>query len=363
MTIKTSVPIALAVLILLVGTFALYSCVSSSNRGSGSQQQPESEESWRGAGGGFREWGATGEYIFGVSIKPIRLDTWKWEGGLLKRQKSVEASFVKDAGAISWLTSGRLLFCPNDYNLHPIVIMDVEKERVLQEWNLGKYWYCSIIGTSRNGEYAAVGVFQNTGPRDYNHPRVRIGLISPKVENITWLPTLIGKHRGYDNIESIVPSDDGRYVAVAGWNNGAVVVDVANKKILWEIRPKEAVALKDIVFSLDNKVVYTGGGEGCVYGMDVPTGKILSRWFATETGKSIYGHRISTVAVSPDGNLVAVGTGPEGLVYIWESKTGKKVKVLDHGGSTILILSFSPDSKTLATFAAGKIKTWSLSSF
>ena len=69
---------------------------------------------------------------------------------------------------------------------------------------------------------------------------------------------------------------------------------------------------------------------------------------------------ISKVAASPDGRFVAAGTGPMGLVYLWSAQSGKRLKVFGHGGSTILILSFSPDSKALASVASGMIKVWRL---
>ena len=111
-----------------------------------------------------------------------------------------------------------------------------------------------------------------------------------------------------------------------------------------------------VTFSADSQVVYSGGGEGCVYGLDVRTGKEVSRWFATTSGKSEYGHRISDIAASPDGKYVAAGTGPEGLIWVFSTVDGKVLKVLNHGGSTVALVHFSPDSKALASFVPGSLK-------
>ena len=85
---------------------------------------------------------------------------------------------------------------------------------------------------------------------------------------------------------------------------------------------------------------------------------IVNSWYATGSGRSEYGHRISALAVSPDGLWIAAGTGPEGLVFIVSSRNGKLVKILNHGLSTVELVSFSPDSKALATFVPGTLKMW-----
>jgi len=114
----------------------------------------------------------------------------------------------------------------------------------------------------------------------------------------------------------------------------------------------------DLAFAPDGKLVYAGGTEGCVHVMEAATGRVRDHWFATPTGKEEYGHRISTVNVSPDGRFAAAGTGPEGLVFLFSTAKGDLLRVLPHGGSTILAASFSPDSSRLATLAAGRLKIW-----
>ena len=94
--------------------------------------------------------------------------------------------------------------------------------------------------------------------------------------------------------------------------------------------------------------------------MDVKTGNVVSRWYASASGQEEYGHRISCMAVSPDGRWVAAGTGPEGLVFVGSTATNKCVKILNHGMGTILLVHFSPDSKALATFVPGTLKVWNV---
>jgi len=146
---------------------------------------------------------------------------------------------------------------------------------------------------------------------------------------------------------------------LAGWKNGVVVIDVVNRKLLWAAKPKDEANLADVAFSPDGKLIYAGGTTGCIHVMETLTGKLLAQWYANESGKPVYGYRISTVTVSRDGRFIAAGVGPIGLVWVW-SADGKTVAVLNHGDSTIRNVLFSPDSKFIATVAGSRIKIWNL---
>jgi WD40 repeat protein len=245
-----------------------------------------------------------------------------------------------------------------------LVVRSLRDGNTVASWGPPRGWLFDRVGASSNGQY--VGVVLDEDPvtplPDYNidSQNLRIGLIGPKADKLDWVVNLSGPEGEAKSVREVRPSDDGAYVAVAGWYYGAAVVDVRARKIMWASRPKDEVGMVTISFCPDNTVVYAGGGEGCVYGMATAGGKMVSRWFATASGRSEYGCRISTVAVSPDGRFVAAGTGPEGVAYVWERQTGKLLNVLNHGGSTILVTSFSPDSNALATFLPGTIKVWTM---
>ena len=316
----------------------------------------------KGRGGGFQEWGSGPDLIYGTSVDPEVLTLWKWSG--IRLRKSSE----RNIGAmlnVAVMTDDRYVGSARQKTgVWAFVARRIQDGKTTALWAKPAGWLFDAVGTSTNGQYA--GVVLNEDPvrplPDYtvHIEKLRIGLLGPKANKIDWLATLSGPAGQAQTIRRLRPSDDGAYVAVAGWYYGAAIVDVRAKKLLWANRPKDEVGMVDIAFSPDSKVVYGGGAEGCVYGMEVSTGKIVSRWFATQSGKSEYGCRISTVAVSPNGKLVAAGTGPEGLAYVWDRQTGKLAKVVRHGDSTILVLSFSPNSKALATFIPGAIKIWDL---
>jgi WD40 repeat protein len=156
-------------------------------------------------------------------------------------------------------------------------------------------------------------------------------------------------------------SEDQRYVAIAGWDNGAAIYDLHTEKVLWAKRPKDEVSTKFAHFSKDGKTIYTGGTEGAVYGIDVLTGEVKSKRWATPTGETIYGFRIMAMAVSLDGRWLAAGTGPEGTVYVWDlnKPANAKPRVLKHGQLSILVLQFSPTSDHVVALGEG-MKVWKL---
>jgi hypothetical protein len=203
---------------------------------------------------------------------------------------------------------------------------------------------------------------------DYYHPRLQVGLIGPDATEITWGATLVSNHVGGQDPRSVPASDDGKYVAVGGWGQGAggygtgvAMVDIAARQELWtKVLPSDNVF--HVAFSPDSRLVYAGSMKGIVYAMDVKTGNVLGKWYASESGKTEEGNRISCLAVSPDGRWVAAGvTGPDGLIFVGSAATNKLVQVLKHGMGTVDLVHFSPDSKALATFVPDTLKIWNVS--
>ncbi len=213
---------------------------------------------------------------------------------------------------------------------------------------------------SANGKHVAVALleaFESPG-FDLARQGVKLGLIGEDAAEIRWVATLTSTDAGSAiGIRTAIASDDGAFIAVAAWNYGVAVVDTQTGEKLWEHMPG-ANAVKYAAFSPDAKTVYAGGTEGIIYAMDTLTGNVLGKWYASESGREQDGNPIQCLAVSPDGRWVAAGTGPAGLVFVGSTATNKMVRVLRHGGSTVLLVHFSPDSSALASFVPGTLKIW-----
>src|SRR5262249_30515853 len=73
---------------------------------------------------------------------------------------------------------------------------------------------------------------------------------------------------------------------------------------------------------------------------DVATGKQLGKREA-HTGS------VSTMAYSPDGNLLASGSSDEGTIRVWDAATGKPLHLLQSHKSYARAVAIAPDGKTV----------------
>ena len=334
---------------------------------------------WRDAKATWKIWGADGSSIFAVSMKPSAIDVWQWTDIELEKREPVPV----DEGILSLaiLSSNIVLYTTiNDTgNVRKyFCLADLKSGKTIDHWPRPRELCIDLGRSSRNGKYAAAW---NTPDGACGDSGATIGLIAPDGKKIEWITLLTSD--GYSPpqamIQELVPSDNGEYIGVAGWDNGLAMIDVKKKEVIWTACylektkatedsskvswkrwPLDEVGTMALAFSPDSKVVYSGGLKGCVYAMKTETGELISQWWTIPTNRDLRDGEISALSVSPDGRyLAAGGIGPGGPVYLFSTKTGK-CRVLNHGGSTIFITSFSPDSKRLASFAAGKIKIWKL---
>ncbi len=271
--------------------------------------------SWKSNSTGWAVWGSGGAYLYGVSATTDRLDVWTWKGDAV--QQCQEPTRVYPTTCIAPISDSRHV-APQGKDAAgniSLVLVDTKTQVEEARWTLPKGWYCHNMRVSGNGRYVALELQDNrTDDRNFDRDEVPLGLLDVDRKHISWPASLLGRRGAADTVEAVAASNDGSWMAVAGWDSGAAVVDVHEGRVLWASKPPREANLADIAFSGDNRTVYTGGTMGCVYGMETANGRVTSKWFTTESGKPVYGHRISTVAVSPDGRYVAAGTGPTGLV-------------------------------------------------
>jgi len=317
------------------------------------------ELEWQGQGGGFAEWGQTTEGFFGTSVRPFVLETWKWDGPVPRKPAPFA---LPPAANIRVLPDGRYMaHVSSGGDSWPFVVASLGSNEVLKKWEGPVGWQYQYVGISRNGRFAGVTLEgSDANPQQelgVVPPRHRVGLIDLAQFEIAWVAELTG--HGGGTVRQIAVSDNGEYIAVGGWNNGVALVSTFAQKVLWNMVPPGEISTGYVVFSSDGSRLYAGGSAGCVFAFETRTGNVTGQWYASRTGKREYGHRISCLAISPDDALLAAGTGPEGEVYVFNTVTSQKPQLLHHRLTTILIVSFSPDSKYLASVAGGIIKIWS----
>jgi WD40 repeat protein len=119
-------------------------------------------------------------------------------------------------------------------------------------------------------------------------------------------------------------------------------------------------ALQSVVFSPKEPIIATGGSQIEKVGKLVTPGEI--KLWNSQNGELLstlvkHSDRVSAIAVSPDGRLLASGGWDQTIVF-WEVQTGKLLRVLQ-AGDEVSAIAFSPNGKTLASGHVGRtIRLW-----
>lgn len=162
-------------------------------------------------------------------------------------------------------------------------------------------------------------------------------------------------------------SPDGRFVLLGRDGESGKLWDAATGKHLFDLsagQEENGSCCVALCFGTPSQVIGTIG-----YDWDHSEDKQI--WYAAlwdgSTGKRLHVReagtlRLSSVAVSPDGRLIAAGT-EEGKVLIWDVSNQKPSDVLNGHAAAVLALGFSPDGKWLVSGSVdGTARLWELPS-
>ncbi len=216
--------------------------------------------------------------------------------------------------------------------------------RVLAPRVLKRYWRSRQLPEKlqvvRKGEYERMPVVD---PKNYvMRPRV---LRQGRPET--------GPHEERNIYCLAVSPDDKRFVAGGGDVFGGVsreysgessvtVWDIATGRRMFDIGDEKVPILR-FCLSPNGRALYTCGDK--VLGWDaVKSAPPIQQFDAS-------GRRMISIAVSPDGTMLAAG-GLEGTVVIWHIDSAARLATLTHHGGPVYTLAFSPASRKLA--AAGE---------
>ncbi len=177
--------------------------------------------------------------------------------------------------------------------------------------------------------------------------------------------TAISGHTGI--VESIAFSLDGNIIA-SGNDNQVLLWDI-NTNQQRSVFNTDGLNVKSIVFNPDGNTFVTGNDHNTVLVWDILTGQHKTKIEIPRLDSSST-TRISAVAYSPDGNLIATSGGvDDGSVYLWDAETGELKTTLEghkpeEGYSRVKSIAFSPDGKTLASGVSrndGMVQLWDVS--
>lgn len=177
--------------------------------------------------------------------------------------------------------------------------------------------------------------------------------------------TLVRTHRVKERCQATAAafSPDGSLLAVA-YSDMGFACRFANKVLIWDLVRWRKVKLirgcsdnvDDVTFTPDGKkLVCVGGCKKHFMGGEIKTWN-THHW---EVATTIDGEEIDSlrsVAVTPDGKLVATGSALSGKgikLQLWDAASGKCTRTFGELGDDVKSLQFSPGGKSLAVGVAG----------
>lgn len=166
--------------------------------------------------------------------------------------------------------------------------------------------------------------------------------------DVRWIIT------GPDHSLSISP--DGRMLA-AGIDNSIVKIWDASTGYELKDLGRQSSPVNAVPFSPDSRFLFTGSTYGVQKFWDVATGHAVG-----DLDNMVNGVVVSA-AFSPDGKIIAVGTGSSrgGGIELWDATTFEEVGSFFDGRDDKYSVAFSPDGKLLASGSLfGNIKLWDI---
>lgn len=162
-----------------------------------------------------------------------------------------------------------------------------------------------------------------------------------------------------DEVNNVTFSPDGRFLAASSKGKLARIWDVAGKKALLDLPVNSEVNWT--AFNRTGSEVVTGDESGYVLLWELKAG-VAPRTLGSHL------RSVSTVAISPDGKLIASG-GDDAMINLWDpaiegsNSLTKPVNTLKGHTLNILAIAFSPSGGELASASLdGTVRLWDLKS-
>ena len=160
-------------------------------------------------------------------------------------------------------------------------------------------------------------------------------------------------------INTVCVSPDGKQILSSGDDGTIRLWDIATRKEVNNF-PGEKVSsgvvypVTGVAYSPDGKTFISGQKTSLPKLWDIALGKVIKRVSQKTAG-------VYSLAVSPSGNLIALGT--YGSISICDANSSKEILIPISRTSPIIAVKFSPDSQTLVAVADNQeISLWDTNS-
>ncbi|MBN2456871.1 MAG: WD40 repeat domain-containing protein [Sedimentisphaerales bacterium] len=305
-----------------------------------------------------------GDHLVAIS-KTNEFYLWDWNNLEAKPQKgSIRAK------KLLCLDDKRILQIPSG-SPGTAIVSNLAGDEVYKSLSLGYNKQCSYMEISGNGRFVVFAMTARAAAANSGAlHQLELQLLDTDSYELSYV-TKIDLDDATIEVGNVAVSNDGRFIALVGHKNDAgwvALADVSQKQLLWQRVIEQPVELAEIVFSPNGKVVYTGGKGRDVYALETTDGNILRKLEMDKHELPNKKQHVCCIDVTANGSIVAAGTSPANLVYIWDAKTGNRISIISNvcpkvlAGPTILNgLAFSPNSAFFATsdmMASKKIRVW-----
>ena len=169
-----------------------------------------------------------------------------------------------------------------------------------------------------------------------------------------------------DRVTSIAFSPDGKILASGSWDNTIILWNVETHQEIGKPLKGHTDKVISIAFSPDGKYLVSGSDDGNFILWDVENPEAPTQ-FAQKPNN---GHSAISVAINPDGNLLAVGSDVE--IILWDISEPKHPSQLEQlapynqreASGITSSLAFSPDGRYLAAGSLYYVTTiWDVKSY
>ena len=163
------------------------------------------------------------------------------------------------------------------------------------------------------------------------------------------------KFHGSSSVNALAFSKNGKLLVSADGNGAMAAWDVAAGKTVKEMEPSGTT--RAVVFIAEKKVVLAMAEKPKVW--DLAKGAEVGLW---EQTPKVWQDKadVKSLAVSPDGNVLATGIDRRGMVVLWDLKTGKEVQRFagsENKERAARSIAWSPDGKSIVVGAYGGDET------
>lgn len=278
---------------------------------------------------------------------------WQWDD--LKKWPVV---CNPQTSLITPINHDKIVYNPSA-NSGKLILTDLKTEKELANLSLPYGDECKKIKASYNGRFGVVSMISKDGD---DKGWFKLAVFDSDFKNLS---ILFQKDTNTEDflLYDFAITDDSALLACVGRKGKAwvFVKDIKNDKILWGKTFDEYSQFSIVEFSPDGKTLYIAERVRYTIAFDSATGNIIRVYeipkYNTPANQK---QNISSIAISPDGRILAVDTEPAGVVWFWDISTGQKIGQISASALTVSDIAFSPDSKYLATGCLVKpeIKIW-----